>query len=56
MKSLNGLRYSVYSLASGRPNPGGNIQPEPANFLLRSTPNNARLHPSDIVSFALGLR
>ncbi|XP_066917257.1 E3 ubiquitin-protein ligase UBR5-like isoform X2 [Clytia hemisphaerica] len=53
LKSHTGLRYSVYSLASGRPNPGGNIQHEPASFLMRATPNNVRLHPSDNKSVML---
>ena len=53
LKSSVGLRYVVFSLASGRPKPGGVIQQEPANFLSRTSPQTASLHSSGVVSIAL---
>lgn len=53
LKTSNGLRYSLFSLASSRPEPGGNIQSEPATFLSKSVPFSSSLLSSGVESIVL---
>ena len=51
LKSSSGLRYSVFSLASGRAGPGGQIQTEPSAFLSKTS--SLTLHTAGVDSLVL---
>ena len=51
LKTSTGVRYTLFSLATGRVEPGGYLQHEPAMFLSKPLASPATLLHSAFVSF-----